>query len=209
MHITKRTLHGVTLIEMVVFIAIVSVAFTGIIMVFINTGKHSADPLVKIRTIELGQSVLEEILLKKYDDNTPVSGACVDYSSNTRCSNAPDGETTLQADIDPITTLPETRSTFDDVDDYHNLEYCGDNVTSGDASCTGSCSTLVNESGIDISAEYSGYSICVQVAFAGNELNNVSPVATTVLTNDAKRIDVIITDPLNSKMTFTVYKLNF
>ena len=210
MRIIDYKIKGVTLIEMVIFIAIISVAFTSIIMVFINTGKDSADPLVKIRTIELGQSFLEEILLKKFDENTPVSGACVDFASNTRCSGAPNGETVLQADTDPITLITESRGTFDDVDDYHNLEYCGANVTAGDPSCTGSCTNLVNESGSNISADYSGYSVCVRVNFAGNELNNVSPgTGINVLDNDAKRIDVIITDPLNSKMTFTSYKLNF
>jgi len=200
---TKRGVLGVTLIEMVIFIAIVSVAFTGIIMVFINTGKHSADPLVKIRTIELGQSFLEEILLKKYDEDSPVTGGCIDYASS-RCSSGKNGSTTFQAEAG------EARGTYDDVDDYHNLEYCGLNTTAGDPSCTGSCTTLVNESGGDISNEYSGYSVCVRVSFAGNELNNVSPgTGTTVLANDAKRIDVIITDPLSSSMTFTTYKLNF
>jgi len=204
MHITSKLNRGVTLIEMVIFIAIISVAFTSIIMVFINTGKYSADPLVKIRTIELGQSFLEEILLKKFDENTPVSGACVDFVSNTRCSGAPNGSTVLQAEAG------ESRGTFDDVDDYHNIEYCGANVTTGDPSCTGSCTNLVNESGSNISTDYSGYSVCVRVNFAGNELNNVSPgTGINVLANDAKRIDVIITDPLNSKMTFTSYKLNF
>lgn len=194
---------GVTLIEMVIFIAIISVAFTGIILVFINTGKYSADPLVKIRTIELGQSFLEEILLKKYDDGSPVNGGCMDYTGG-RCSSGYAGQTVLQADG------AEVRGTFDDVDDYHNLEYCGANITAGDSSCTGSCTNLVNESGIDIATEYSGYSVCVRVSFAGNELNNVSPgTGTTVATNDAKRIDVIITDPLNSSMTFSTYKLNF
>ena len=200
---TDRKVFGVTLIEMVIFIAIVSVAFTGIIMVFINTGKHSADPLVKIRTIELGQSFLEEILLKKYDEGAPVNGGCVDLASS-RCSSGITGQTVLQADAG------ETRGTFDDVDDYHNLEYCGAGVTAGDPACTDSCTNLVNESGIDIATEYSGYSVCVQVSFAGNELNNVAPgTGTSVLANDAKRIDVIITDPLNSSMTFSTYKLNF
>ena len=195
--------RGVTLIEMVIFIAIISVALTGTLVAFINTGKYSADPLVKIRTIALGQSLLEEILLKKYDENSPQTGGCVDYSSNTRCTGAPNGETILRAD-------GESRTDFDDVDDYHNLEYCGDNVAAGDASCSGTCQSLVNELGTDISAEYAGYSVCIQVNFAGNELNNVSPgTGTSVLSNDAKRIDVIITDPLDSRMTFTTYKLNF
>ena len=207
MRITK--VNGVTLIEMVIFISIVSVALAGTLVAFINTGKHSADPLIKIRTIELGQSFLEEILLKKYDESSPVSGGCVDYTSG-RCSSGTAGQTVLQADTVPDTGSPETRTDFDDVDDYHNLEYCGDNTTAGDSSCTGSCSSLLNESGIDISDKYIGYSVCVQVSFAGNELNSVSPgTGLTVSTNDAKRIDVIITDPLNSSMTFTTYKLNF
>lgn len=195
--------HGVTLVEMVIFIAIVSIAIAGTLVVFINTGKYSADPLIKIRTIELGQSFLEEILLKKYDENAPVNGGCVDLASG-RCSSGITGQTTLQADAG------ETRGTFDDVDDYHNLEYCGDNVTAGDSRCTGSCSSMVNESGNNIATEYAGYSVCVQVSFAGSELNSVSPgTGTTVLADDAKRIDVIITDPLNSDMMFTAYKLNF
>jgi len=194
--------NGVTLIEMVIFIAIVSVALAGTLVAFINTGKYSADPLIKIRTIELGQSFLEEVLLKKYDHNSPVTGGCVDYTSS-RCSSGITGQTTLQTD-------GEARNEFNDVDDYHNLEYCGQNTTAGDSSCTGSCSTLLNESGIDISDKYIGYSVCVQVSFAGNELNSASPgTGLTVSTNDAKRIDVIITDPLNSSMTFTTYKLNF
>jgi len=208
---TTTKQFGVTLIEMVIFIAIVSIAFTGIIMVFISTGKHSADPLIKIRTIELGQSFLEEILLKKYDEGAPVNGGCVDFTvTNSRCSSGVAGKTVLQADTDPITSITETRGTFDDVDDYHNLEYCGSGVSSGDASCSGSCTNLVNESGIDIASQYSGYSICIQVSFAGSELNNVAPgTGTNVLSNDAKRIDVMVTDPLDSSMTFTTYKLNF
>ncbi len=194
---------GVTLIEMVIFIAIISIALAGTLVVFINTGRYSADPLIKIRTIELGQSFLEEILLKKYDENSPVTGGCVDFSSG-RCSSGINGQTVLQADVG------ETRRTFNDVDDYQNLEYCGNNVTAGDARCTGSCSALVNELGNNIATEYTGYSVCVQVSFAGSELNSLSPgTGTTVLSNDAKRIDVIITDPLNSSMTFTSYKLNF
>jgi len=202
--INIKYVTGVTLIEMVIFIAIIAVAFTGIMVVFINTGKYSADPLVKIRTIELGQSFLEEILLKKYDDNSPVNGGCVQYASNTRCSSGVTPTASLQADAG------ENRGTYDDVDDYHNLEYCGANTIAGDPSCTNSCTTLVDESNTDISTEYSGYTVCIRVSFAGSELNSAAPgTGTSVSSNDAKRIDVIITDPLNSSMTFSTYKLNF
>lgn len=201
MHIIKQH-SGFTLVEMVIFIAIVGIALTGVMVVFINASRYSADPMVKIRTIELAQSFLEEILLKAYDDSTPVGGGCVQLASS-RCSSGPAGTTTLQADSG------ETRVNYNDVDDYHNQAYCGTNGTANNA-CTATCQTLTNETGTSIANEYSGYGVCVRVSFAGTELNNVAPgTGTTVLGNDAKRIDVIITDPLGSAMTFSAYRLNF
>ena len=48
------------------------------------------------------------------------------------------------------------------------------------------------------------------VSFAGNEMNSVTPgTGTTVLSNDAKRIDVIVTDQLKSRMVFSAYRANF
>ena len=41
-------------------------------------------------------------------------------------------------------------------------------------------------------------------------MNSVTPgTGTTVLSNDAKRIDVIVTDQLKSRMVFSAYRANF
>ncbi|PWB49932.1 MAG: pilus assembly protein MshD [Nitrosomonadales bacterium] len=80
---------GLTLIEMVIFIVVVSVGVTGILSVMNVTTQHSADPLVRKQAAALADSILEEILLKNYDD--------------------PDGVAVTEA----------SRDLYDDVDDYN------------------------------------------------------------------------------------------
>ena len=206
---------GISLIELVIFIVIMSVALTGITLIYINTTKYSADPMVRIRSIELAQSTLEEILLKAYDENTPVGGDCVRFpSGSSRCVTAsnPTATATLGADADELPITPPSRAIFDDVDDYHNLAYCGLSGTA-DAACTDTCIDMVDESGNLIDDRYRGYAICIRVSFAGGagtEISSAAPgAATNVLLNDAKRIDVIVTDPLNSRVRLSAYRLNF
>ena len=212
MHINS-TSRGITLIELIIFIAIVSVALTAVILVYINTSRYSADPMIRIRSIELAQSTLEEILLKKYDESTPQGGGCVRFpAGSSRCAAGnPTATAQTEAAFGPD---GETRATYDDVDDYHNRLYCGQGVVPARTGCPAlSCSNLLDESGNDISAAYRGYAVCIKVAFAGGagaEINAVSPApANDVSLNDAKRIDVIVSDPLNSRMKLSSYRLNF
>ena len=214
MHINYKQYEkqrGISLVELVIFIAILAVALTGITVIYLNATRYSADPMVRIRSIELAQSTLEEILLKNYDNNSPVGGGCVHFAANTRCPvgtppNPTAATETLGLGAEEGTT---NRSLFNDVDDYHNLSYCGTGGTA-DAACSGGCMALVDESGNNIAAQYAGYAVCIRVSFAGNELNNVTPgTGTNVLANDAKRIDVIVTDPLNSKISLSAYRLNY
>ena len=210
--VTRRSslkVTGVTLIEMVIFIVIVGVAVTGVTAVYINVSRSSAVPMVKMRSIELGQSMLEEILLKAYDESTPNGGGCVDFpAGSSRCVS---GDTATSTTVADFGTDGETRSSFDDVDDYHNLAYCGANTTAADALCSGSCPRLLDDAETDIADEYAGYTICVRLSFAGAEMNSVAPgVGTTsVLAEDAKRIDVIVTDHLNGRVVLSAYRLNF
>lgn len=166
---------------------------------------------VRDRSIELAQSTLDEILLKAYDEKTPTGGGCVTFAANTRCVA---GNPTAQTEATGLGAEEgaTSRAIFNDVDDYHNLSYCGTGGTA-DAVCSGACMNMVDESGNPINAEYSGYAICIRVSFAGGagtEINNVVPgTGSNVLSNDAKRIDVIVTDPLNSKISLSAYRLNY
>jgi len=204
----SKSQQGVTLIELVIFISITAIALVSVLSIYLTSTRHSADPMIRIRSIELGQSVLEEILLKHYDDNTPNGGGCVNFAANSRCTSARPATSSSTALLKA--EAGETRATFDDVDDYQNLAYCGNNVTSADAACTSTCQPMLNAAGANIATEYAGFAVCIRVAFAGNEMNAVSPgTGTTVLANDAKRIDVIVTDHLKSRMVFSAYRTNF
>lgn len=210
MHINYKQ-KGISLIELVIFIVIMAVALTGITLIYINTSRYSADPMIRIRSIELAQSTLEEVLLKAYDNSSPAGGGCVRFPSGSSRCPAGNLTATSQTTADFGDEEGGDRSLFNDVDDYHNKLYCGQNVTAANTACPAlSCQTLTDESTNDISNQYPGFSICIQLSFADAEINNVAPgTGSDVLTNDAKRIDVTVTDPLNTRIGLYAYRLNF
>ena len=82
--------RGFTLIELIFFIVVVSVALAGVLQVM-NVGvTASADPLVRKQAAALAESILQEVLQKAYVDPDPA-----------------------------LTSGESTRDTFDDVDDYN------------------------------------------------------------------------------------------
>lgn len=87
--------RGVTLIELVVSIVILSVATAGIMMVMTQTTLSSADPMIREQATAIAQSYMEEILTQPLVD--PVDAEV----------NGPESG--------------ETRSTYDDVWDYNGL----------------------------------------------------------------------------------------
>ena len=201
---------GFSLIEVIIFILVLGIALSSIISVYIFTTRHSADSMLSLKTIALSQGLMDEILSKAYDENTPPGGGCVDGYASTLCTSATTAQALVSGNFG--TNAGESRTSFDDIDDYHDLAYCGAGVTTPDASCSAACTTLADESGTDISTDYAGYSVCIRVSFAGNEMNSVTTTSgssVAVNTNDAKRIDLILRDPLNARMTFTAYKANF
>src|ERR1035437_6169769 len=80
MYMTKPCQRGFTLIELIIFIVVVSVGLAGILSVMNTVVKSSADPMVRKQTLAIAESLLEEILLKDYAD--PNGGA----NGRTACS---------------------------------------------------------------------------------------------------------------------------
>lgn len=56
--------RGVSLIELVLFIVIISIAVAGILLVMNNVTGHSADALVRKQALAIAESLLEEIELQ-------------------------------------------------------------------------------------------------------------------------------------------------
>lgn len=62
----NRRQRGFTLIELIIFIVVVSAGLAGILSVMNTVVKSSADPMVRKQAMALADSILEEILLKSY-----------------------------------------------------------------------------------------------------------------------------------------------
>lgn len=137
-----RSQSGVSLIEMVVFIVVVSIALLALIKVYNQATINNVDPLVRVRALEAAQSKLDEILSLKFSDNTPTGGvpAC------TACDDTPDAN-------------------MNDVDDYRSksdVPYAGYNrsvsvVTNGNIKLITVTVTMPTGGSILLSAERANF----------------------------------------------------
>lgn len=84
--VAKKASSGVTLIETMVFLVVVSIALVALVRVYTSAVTNSIDPVVRVRALELAQAQLDEILSRKFDENTPTSGvpAC-DSAAGAAC----------------------------------------------------------------------------------------------------------------------------
>jgi len=97
---------GVTLIELVVSIVVISIGLAGVLLVMERNTRFSADPLVQHQAIAIGEAYLEEILLKDF----------CDPSSTCTPPNAPG---TPGCDVCPA--AEGVRNQFDNVCDYNGM----------------------------------------------------------------------------------------
>ncbi|MDH5436271.1 MAG: prepilin-type N-terminal cleavage/methylation domain-containing protein [Gammaproteobacteria bacterium] len=161
--------HGLTLIELVISIVIISISLTGVLLIMNRTAVVSADPMIRSQVAAIAQSYMEEILLNAYTD-----------PSQTETGGAEAGE---------------TRSTYDDVTDYHNLLNNG--CTAVSAICPlGAC--ICNQNGIPVD-KLKNYSI--QISVTQDDMSFASKATVT-----AKRIDITTSHISGISTTLSAYK---
>lgn len=78
-----RSAAGASLIELIIFIIIISIAVTGIFLVMNQVTGHSADALVQKQAQAIAESMLEEVQLKNF--STP-GGLPPPYTAANRAS---------------------------------------------------------------------------------------------------------------------------
>jgi MSHA pilin protein MshD len=103
---TRRRQSGLSLIELIIFIVIVTTAVAGILTVMNVTVKSSADPMIRKQALAIAEAVLDEVLARDFAN--PTGG--FDESSPT-CGN---------------------RARYDDVSDYHCFNAASTNRINGD-----------------------------------------------------------------------------
>jgi len=151
--------QGFTLIELIagiVVIAIVTlVVTTGLGQLF----RQSVDPWQQVRATEIGLSLMNEIMARRFDENSNVGNQYM------RCSEGA-GSCTTPAPCPSNGSTPNAeeaqRSQFDDVDDYNGLRLTG-------AELSGSSPN-----------RYNGFEALVCVTEkAANELKSITVTVTT------------------------------
>ncbi|ALS34224.1 MSHA pilin protein MshD [Pseudoalteromonas translucida KMM 520] len=172
---------GFTLIELIVGIVMFAIALSIITALIAPQAQKSAEPIVALRASEFGQSLMNEIQSKSFDEHSDRSAPF------RRC-----GETTLGAE--PCTVAAdfgpdnsETRTSYNDVDDY--IALTGQPIT--------------NSLGI-LLPQYSGFSLVVKVQYDSDFNDATSNDGTTF-----KRITIEVTSPLGEVYGFSAYKGNY
>ena len=80
---------GFTLIELMVFIVIVSVAVLGVLRVISFTTANSADPQLRKQALVLAESMLEEVQLARYTFCNPIQDPAVETAASVADCTVP------------------------------------------------------------------------------------------------------------------------
>ncbi len=133
--------RGFTLVELVITIAVLSIALLAVAQSLQFSAQFGADTLWQTKTVELVQAYADEIQTKRFDELTPVGGVPACGTASTACSSVMGAE-------------GEVRSgginSFDDVDDYNGLDENPPIDSQGKPR-----------------TEYAGYRVQVDVGYAG------------------------------------------
>lgn len=182
---------GFTLIETIVGIVLLSIVFSIFTTLIYPLSKQSAEQVHQIRAAELGQSMINEILGKAFDENSDMSGGlvrCGDDINKDGEIKAADGEQACSL-VMANEELGQ-RELYDDVDDYHGLTVI--------ESSLGDSDSLENI--------YTGFQVNVDV-INDSDYDGDSDGDDNNFT--AKLITITITTPQQFDFVFSVYKANF
>ena len=182
----SRPQAGLSLIELIMFVVIVSVGIAGILSVFNLTTQKSADPQIRKQMLAIAEALLEEVALKPFTfcdpDDPQASTATSAAIGPTGCLNkveasGPEAAYANQANNE---TRTSTDSPFDNVNDYDGLVL--------------PAATDINGNAI------SGYSASVSVV--QQQLESTVPLA------DSLRITVTVTHGSDS-LSLSGYRLRY
>ncbi len=189
--VSRRMSHGqigVTIVELVVTIVILGIALLGVVFMLSRGLSQSANTLVETQAIALGHAYLDEILSRRFDENSAPGGT---ETCHGFVLDFPDGYCTDPADLGPDGEI--SRISYDDVDDFHGLDE-GFGAAQPD---------LLDADGM-VRTGYDGFRVRVEVRYAGDDAV-VGGVAT-----DAKVIQVRIDHRDSSQpYYFSAYKGNY
>ena len=187
---SKKIHYGFSLVEMVVFIVIVTTAIAGVIGALAFMSGHSADPLARKQAIAIAESLMQEIQQMPFT-------FCDPDDPNASTANSAADCTTSQTNLAGPSPAGESRygatNPFDNVADYSGFTMPG-------GGCTGIC-RIGDATAI---AGLNAYSASVAIAQAGGAGAFAGLPADTVL-----QIVVTVNGPANTVIRLTGFKVRY
>jgi len=191
-HPSRPRQRGLSLIELIVFIAIIAIAIAGLLVLYDTAVRGSADPLVRKQATAIAESLLGEVLAQPFtycDPQDPANDASSPPTSTAQCT----GGAALSEDRGGGTLGPQpaTEGRFSATDPLDNVaDYNGYAMNSGIYSLDDGSTPVP---GLE------AYSAAVTVTRAGTALGLADNA-------DALRVDVLVTGRGES-ITLTGYRL--
>ncbi|MDX3775389.1 prepilin-type N-terminal cleavage/methylation domain-containing protein [Chromatiaceae bacterium AAb-1] len=174
--------RGVTLIELLAGIVVLGIALTLITAALGPLYVKTVDPWHQVRAAELGQSLMNEILSRRFDKNSFKHGSLL------RCGEGINEGIDVSCSPIPDHSGITDRSGFTGVEDYNGYTASGDQI--------------IDAAERELTSLYREYKVKVTVFNAGAELNLAHNLS-------ARRITVTVTTPAGSSLDFTAYKGNW
>lgn len=190
----KCSQSGVTLIELIVFIVIVSVSLAGVLKALEVANRDSVDPLIRKQALSIAESLLQEIEQQPFTFCDPDDPIAVSAASTAECTSSQDkGGAALSA------STPTTESRYDGSQPFDNVaDYGGFNMPG--SGCMGIC-LPGNSTPL---AGLAGYAANVAVTRVGAS----SPFAAMPL-DAVLKIVVTVTGPANTTVSMTGYRVRY
>src|SRR5438046_8301218 len=122
-----RAEHGISLIELIVFIVIVGIAVAGVVGALSMATRASADPMIQKQALAIAEALLEEVQLQPFtycDPDDPQAATAQSAAVGaTGCTEAGSVENLMAAETTPYG--PETRTSatnpYADVNDHNGF----------------------------------------------------------------------------------------
>lgn len=131
---STRRQHGVTLIELVLFIVIVSVGVVGVMSVMGSLITHSADPMARKQALAIAELLMTEVQQQPFTFCDPQDAAALSATTAAACSNDQNkGGAALASPTPGSESRGSATDPFDNVADYAGYSATGDVIT-GNAS---------------------------------------------------------------------------
>ncbi|MBZ0105782.1 MAG: type II secretion system protein [Sulfuricella denitrificans] len=110
-----RSQSGISLIEVIIFIVVVSVGVVGLMSVLNSSLKHSADPMLRKQALAVAEALLEEVELMPFTDCDPDNYDPVTLVCSLAEAMGPEAGEARGSLVTP----------FDNVNDYNGFALAG------------------------------------------------------------------------------------